>query len=137
MEDYNARAITYEEAIDLVTSVVSGDAVVQQNGIDFFNDQVAQRDRFISPQYVYRRTRTLYTNTQVQATFTGVGQIWEAAQIVSFEGIPATVPFQLPGGEYLKLAPTVTFGLNQKNHITYEYWHADSWSRLYYEVYSG
>lgn len=77
-----------------------------------------------APQFnsVYRRRITAASYDQVQAAFTGVGQIWTTAEILSFEEVPSLWWFQLPGDNlWLKASPSVNTVAGQKTEILYNY----------------
>jgi hypothetical protein len=86
----------------------------------------------------YRRRITAASFGQVQAAYTGVGQIWTAAEVVNFEGVPTDQWFGLPNTQFLKLPPRVSASAGGKTDIEYSYQGGfDNVSYLFYTAYSG
>jgi hypothetical protein len=82
---------------------------------------------------VYRRRITAATYNQIQASFTGAGQIWTTAEVVAFENTPSAWWFQLPANSlWLKAKPVVVTVAQQKTEISYNYLEvAEAWGLLY------
>ncbi len=82
---------------------------------------------------VYRRRITAASYNQVQAAFTGAGQIWTTAEILAFESVPSAWWFQLPSTYlWLKAKPVVVTVMQQKTEISYSYLAvAEAWDCLY------
>ncbi len=76
-----------------------------------------------TPQFnpIYRRRITAATCNQVRAAFAGVGEVWTASEISSFEGVPSLWWFQLPDKVWFKYPPTVNSIAGQKTEIVYQY----------------
>lgn len=86
----------------------------------------------------YRRRITAATFNQVQAAYTGVGQIWTAAEVESFEGVPTAEWFGLPATQFLKLPPRVGASAGGKTDIEYSYQGGfDSVSHFFYTAYGS
>lgn len=139
--NYTGGKKSYEEvAVDITTACNTAfngsPGTATGEALNVFDDLVAGKESFVASQYVYRRTRTVSKrNTTLKAAFSNVNKIFTSAQaVITAESIPSSVNFDLPSGEWLKKTPTVNAQFGAKTQITYEYWHADEWSRLYYET---
>lgn len=86
---------------------------------------------------VLRLTLTAATNTQAQASFVGVGQIWTTAEILAVEYISPAVFFTLPAGNWLKNPPHVQATHAQKTTLTYSYSAIKTASALLYDAYGS
>lgn len=82
---------------------------------------------------VYRRRITAATYNQIQASFTGAGQIWTTAEVIAFENTPSAWWFQLPPtAMWLKQKPIVLTVAQQKTEIAYNYLEiAEAWGLTY------
>jgi hypothetical protein len=71
---------------------------------------------------VYHRRLTAASFKQVQASFTGAGQIWTTSEVIAFEQTPATWWFQLPSSLlWFKSYPRVLTVAGQKTELTFSY----------------
>jgi hypothetical protein len=79
-------------------------------------------DRCDQLKVEYKRRVTAASFNQIQASFTGVGQIWTTAEVISFENTPAQWWFQLPSGAlWQKSNPRVLTVAGQKTELTFSY----------------
>jgi hypothetical protein len=79
-------------------------------------------DRCDQLKVEYKRRVTAASFNQIQATFTGAGQIWTTAEVISFEQTPAQWWFQLPSGAlWQKSNPRVLTVAGQKTELTFSY----------------
>ena len=70
----------------------------------------------------YKRRITAANFSQIQATFTGAGQIWTTAEVIAFENTPAQWWFQLPSSLlWLKSNPRVMTVAGQKTELVFSY----------------
>jgi len=95
-------------------------------------------DDCIQYSTVYRRTITAANPMDVQASYTGVGQIWTSMEVSQWEGLSPTGFFQLPfGSQWLKSKPQVVMIANQKTQLVYTYTECLIASCLAYTAYGA
>lgn len=117
-----------------LASKTSSNAVVAK----LFDRVTSGTDAFIEYRNVYRRTITAASYTQIQASYTGAGQIWTTAEVVAFEGTPEATWFGLPADlQWLKAPPTVQAVSGGKTQIQYYYSAFKQATALLYTAYSG
>jgi hypothetical protein len=79
-------------------------------------------DQADQTKIVYHRRITAANFGQIQASFTGAGQIWTTAEVVAFEQTPAQWWFQLPSSLlWFKSHPRVSTVSGQKTEVTFSY----------------
>lgn len=87
---------------------------------------------YLEFQYVYVHTFNLGVGQAAEIDYSNVGKIFTASPIDA-EGIPTSL--NLPDGmEWIKIAPEKVVNLGQGESLKYEYWSANEWSRLIFEV---
>jgi hypothetical protein len=70
----------------------------------------------------YKRRVTAASFNQIQASFTGAGQIWTTAEVIAFENTPAQWWFQLPSTAlWQKSNPVVLTVAGQKTELVFSY----------------
>jgi hypothetical protein len=111
-----------------VTGVQSGE---ETDAVSFLDELLLGADTFIQFQYVYVHTFNFGTLAELFSDYTNVGKIFTSAGVESAENIPAE--HVLPAGEWIKLPPERIDSLGQNTQLKYEYWWAESWSRLRYD----
>lgn len=94
-------------------------------------------DAYEVSQWVLKRTIELPPACVTVINDAYTGRIFSTAGLAAFEALPASgLRFSLssiaPTGYWLKRCPTANFKRNGNTTISYEYWHADSWSYFIY-----
>lgn len=90
---------------------------------------------FTVSQYVLRRTGVVALNWQGTFGITNVGDYYSSTTALSdAEDVPAALKFSLPAGEWLKRTPSVRQNRDGRWVSTQEWWHADDWSDVLYDV---
>lgn len=135
----SAAATAAEAALQIATLEIINDlsiANVQRRA--FRNIAYRGQDSYLEYRSVYRRTLSAASPLQVQASFTGVNQIWTTAELRAFEVLPSDWWFELPV-DFLwhKAMPTVHTVAGQKTQIAYSYTSLLGASALFYEPYNA
>lgn len=103
-----------------------------------FNRVIAGTDTVMEYREVYRRSITSASYSQVQAAYTGAGNIWTSSEVESFEGIPTSEWFGLaPSTLWLKAPPTVRAVAGGKTEIVYYYSQIIAPSKMFYTAYGS
>lgn len=110
-----------------VTGVVPGEEAA---AIAFLDELLLGADTYVQFQYVYVHTFNFGTLGELFSDYSNVGAIFTSAQVEAEENIPAE--HVLPAGEWIKLPPERIDSLGQNTQLKYEYWWAQSYSRLRY-----
>lgn len=86
-------------------------------------------------QYVLTRTGTVPLEWNGQYSLTNVGKRFAStASLESLESVPSDLAVALPTGEWLKRTPTFSQERNGRYRIVNEFWHADTWAEVLYDL---
>ncbi|MEK9752253.1 MAG: hypothetical protein VW338_03450 [Rhodospirillaceae bacterium] len=86
-------------------------------------------------QYVLRRNANVPLAWNGSVAMTDVGKVYATTgDLKTKEGVPNTLFYTLPDGEWLKRAPQIRQQRDGSWNIVNEWWHADDASDLLYEV---
>lgn len=86
-------------------------------------------------QCVVRNVKTIPRGSNIKPVLTNRNKIYLSTTVfVSTEGVPTDAPFDLPDGVWLKKGAKRPQISADKWQIIQEYWHADSYSDLCYEL---
>ena len=85
-------------------------------------------------QFVLQRDRGISSAAQGTISVSYVGYQFTAAQLISFEGLPATLSFGLPStGSWIKRTPSIQYdAVTGKMSVSNSYWHAYDWNSILY-----
>jgi len=90
-------------------------------------------DTFLVSQWVLRRTTVIAANSTIKPALRNINKVFTTQQLRDIEGVPGTIRFDLPEGEWLKRTPTFEQTAADKWTIKQEWWHADKWNEFLYE----
>jgi hypothetical protein len=88
-------------------------------------------DTYPEFQYVYTHTFNFGSVSDLRADFSNVQRIFTTDELTQAENIPFEL--EMPAGEWIKLPPEQTVMFGGRELLKYEYWWAQSWSRLRYK----
>ncbi len=96
-------------------------------------------ESFSVAQFVLRHTVIVPSNTNIRPAYANVGKIFATTDSLrQIENIPENFfPFDLPVGVWLKRTPTCEQTAPQRWQISQEWWHADKYEPIIYQVASA
>lgn len=122
-------SFTYTQATSNITSGTSNAGAA----LELFDDLILGINSFFHDSPVLRVTRAFNWQVTQQPNYANSNCIYTSSDnLVSGEGW--AVPFTLPTAEWLKKSPQLRLQYEGQGEIIYEYWGADVWSRIYYDL---
>ena len=111
-------------------------AITSSDGLLFLVEIKKKTQGYTISQYVLRRVQTIDPAWTSQIDATNANNYYSStANLLAAEpNIPTIIIPTFPAGMWLKRTPKIQQQSNGKYEATQEWWHADSWSSLFYNL---